>query len=172
MTLSRALFALLAVALTWAVPATAGAPPSTGDADSAAMDVLVDTLRTNRRAFVEVNLALNEEQAARFWPLYDRYESEMRPFADRTAALIEDYGANYRTLSDEKALQLMRDYLTIEAERLAVRRKYLDEFAAILPGRTVARFYQLENKMDAVLRYDLAAGIPVVDEAPADAPGR
>jgi len=50
-------------------------------------------------------------------------------------------------------------------DRLQVRRTYLDEFAKILPGRTVARFFQIENKMDAVIRYDLAATIPVVDEA-------
>jgi len=65
----------------------------------------------------------------------------------------------------------MESYLAAEAERLQVRRAYLDEFAKILPGRTVARFYQLENKMDAVLRYDLAATIPVVDEK-ADNPVR
>ena len=52
-----------------------------------------------------------------------------------------------------------------EADRLQVRRAYLGEFAKILPGRTVARFYQIENKMDAVLRYDLAGAIPVVETA-------
>ena len=38
------------------------------------------------------------------------------------------------------------------------------EFAKVLPGRTVARFYQIENKMDAVLRFDLAEAIPVIEE--------
>ncbi len=32
------------------------------------------------------------------------------------------------------------------------------------PGKKAARFYQIENKMDAVVRYDLAAQIPVVEE--------
>jgi hypothetical protein len=59
----------------------------------------------------------------------------------------------------------MGDYLAAEADRVAVRRTYLPEFAKVLPGRTVARFYQIENKMDAVIRYDLAATIPVIDEA-------
>ena len=63
----------------------------------------------------------------------------------------------------------MEDYLAAEAERVQVRRTYLPEFLKILPGRTVARFYQIDNKMDAVLRYDLAAGIPVVEEKPAPA---
>ena len=64
----------------------------------------------------------------------------------------------------DKAMQLMESYLAAEAERLRVHRSYLGEFTKIRPGRTVARFYQNENKMEAVLRYDLAATIPIVDE--------
>jgi len=133
------------------------------------MSVLLDTIRSNRRALTEVNLQLTPEQAAQFWPLYDRYQQEINAVGDRMLALIQDYIANYRTLSDEKALQLSRDYLAAETDRLAVRSKYFDEFAKILPGRTVARFFQIENKIDAVLRYDLAATIPVVEERAAPA---
>ena len=51
-----------------------------------------------------------------------------------------------------------------------MRRSYLSEIAKTLPGRKVARFYQIENKMDAILRYDLAKGIPVIEELSARAP--
>ena len=81
------------------------------------------------------------------------------------AALVEDYIAHFGDLSNDKALQLTGDYLAAEADRLQVRRAYLSEFAKILPGRTVARFYQIENKMDAILRYDLVGTIPVVEPA-------
>ena len=64
----------------------------------------------------------------------------------------------------DKAMQLMESYLAAEAERVQVHRSYLGEFTKIRPGRTVARFYQIENKMEAVLRYDLAATIPIADE--------
>jgi hypothetical protein len=78
--------------------------------------------------------------------------------------VIQDYSSSFSTLSNDKAMKLMDEYLSIEAERVKVRRTYLDEFAKVLPGRKVARFYQIENKIDAVLRYDLAATIPVVEE--------
>jgi hypothetical protein len=133
-----------------------------GQADLA---TLIDTFRANRKAFIAVNLALPPEQAANFWPVYDRYQKEMNAVGDRINALIADYTASYPTLSNDKALQLMQDYLAAEADRLKVRRAYLDEFAKVVPGLTVARFYQIENKIDAVLRYDLAATIPVVQEA-------
>lgn len=164
---------VLAAALILASSATAvhaaQADPGTAPAD---LNLLLDTIRANRKALVAINLKLSDAEAAQFWPLYDRYQTEMNAFGDRLAALLEDYAANFRTLSNEKALKLMEDYLTIEADRIKVRRSYLDEFAKVLPGRTVARFYQIDNKMDAVIRYDLAAAIPVVEEESGAPPTR
>ena len=134
------------------------------EAPQASARVLLDTIRANRRALVAVNLDLGSEEAAGFWPLYDRYQAELDAIGDRLATIIEEYITSFRDLSDDKALQLVEGYLATEAERVKVRSTYLAEFARILPGRTVARLYQIENKMDAVLRYDLAATIPVVDE--------
>ena len=157
---------LLAIALAIGVStgaAGAEAPRGT-DLGGTDLHVLLDTIRANRKALVAVNLNLTDEEGARFWPLYDRYQQEMNAVGDRLSTLIEDYIANFRDISNDKALLLAKEYLAAEAERLKVRSAYVDEFAKILPGRTVARFYQIENKMDAVLRYDLAATIPVVEQ--------
>jgi hypothetical protein len=137
-----------------------GAAPTLADPG-----ILLDTIRANRKALVAVNLNLTAEEAAKFWPVYDRYQQEINATGDRLAAVIEDYTNHFGELSNDKALQILQDYLAAEADRIKVRRTYVDEFAKILPGRTVARFYQIENKMDAVIRYDLAATIPVVEEA-------
>jgi len=140
------------------------ADTSAADAPQAQPGVLLDTIRANRKALVAVNLELSPAEADKFWPLYDRYQKEISAIGDRVVSIVEEYTATFRDLSNDKALQLMESYLAAEAERIQVRRTYLAEFKKILPGRTVARFYQIENKMDAVLRYDLAATIPVVDE--------
>lgn len=132
-------------------------------AGEATAQLLLDTVRANRKALVAVNLALTDEQAKTFWPLYDRYQKELGAIGDRVLGMIEEYQKNFADLSDEKALQLIRGYLDAEAERAKVRAGYVDEFAKILPGRTVARFFQIENKLDAIARYDLAATIPVVE---------
>ena len=78
--------------------------------------------------------------------------------------VIQDYSASFRDLSNEQAMKLADEWLSAEGDRVKVRRTYLDEFAKAVPGRTVVRFYQIENKMDAVLRYDLASEIPVVEQ--------
>jgi hypothetical protein len=144
-----------------AVPADVMPPGAT--ANEAKLSVLIDTIRANRKALVAVNLHLNDKEAADFWPLRHLLEGDerhRRPHDGDRAGVHP----NYATLSNETALKLSTDFLDAEAERLKIRRTYIDQFAKILPGRTVARFYQIENKMDAVIRYDLAATIPVVDE--------
>jgi hypothetical protein len=153
------------------VQATVPAGDVAAEAAQAEPQVLLDAIRSNRKALVAVNLALSPEEAAKFWPLYDRYQAEISAVGDRVLAIVEEYITSFGTLSNDKALELMERYLAAEGERNQVRRTYLPEFAKILPGRTVARFYQIENKMDAVMRYDLAATIPVMDEK-SDAPAK
>lgn len=164
MTKLRALV-LIPVVLGLAVAGLASEmPPAAGSATQANLDALLASIRANRKAFVAVNLELSDEEAKKFWPVYDRYQAEISAVGDRLVALIEDYTANFRDLSNDKAMKIVRDYLAVEADRVKVKSAYSDQFAKALPGRKVARLYQIENKMDAVLRYDLAASIPVIDE--------
>ena len=159
-------YLLLAATLVLGLSTAAVRAADPGDAKPAKADmhVLLDAVRANRKALISVNLKLNAEEAAKFWAVYDRYQKEIETVGDRMAAVVEDYTTHFRDLSNDKALQLVEDYLAAEADRLKVRRSYVGEFSKVLPGRTVARFYQIENKMDAVIRYDLASTIPVVDE--------
>lgn len=150
--------ALLLMALLLAVPAGAGA------ADDATLEILRDTIRANKKALVAVNLGLTDAEAKTFWPVYDRYEAELKAVHDRLVKVVEDYTAHYRSLSDARARALAEDYLAVEEDRAKVRRAYFADFVQAVPAKKAARFYQIENKMDAVLRYDLAAAIPVMEE--------
>jgi hypothetical protein len=157
--------AALLTALLLAVPALADKPAkATGEAAKANLDVLRSTIRANKKALVAVNLKLTDAEAKDFWPLYDRYEGELKGVNDRFVTLIEDYTKNYATLTDEQAKKIAEDYLAVEEDRAKVRRTFFADFTKVLPGKKAARFYQIENKMDAVIRYDLASEIPVVEQ--------
>jgi hypothetical protein len=144
--------------------AFAAAPVRAGEADEASLEILRDTLRSNKKALVDVNLTLSDEEARAFWPVYDRYQAELGAIQERLLRVIEEYSANFGKLSDEKARQLVDEYLAVERDRSEIRRAYLEPISQALPGRKVMRFYQIENKIDAVLRYELAATIPVVEQ--------
>lgn len=157
----RRLPALLAAVLTLALSAPLFGAEEAAKTD---MNILRDAIRANKKALISSNLTLTDEEAAHFWPVYDRYQAELTAVNDRVLAILEDFAANLANLSNEKAKELADRYLAAEEDRAKVRRASLAEVAKVLPGRKVARFYQIENKMDAVLRYDLAAEIPVVME--------
>jgi hypothetical protein len=152
----------LAVAAAVLSLATLCAAAGEGAAAKADLDVLRDAIRANKKALVAASLKLTDDEAGKFWPIYDRYETELKALNDKLVALVQDYTTSFPNFTDEKAKSIADQYLTEEADRAKLRRTYLDEFSKALPGRKVARFYQIENKMDAVVRYDLAASIPVV----------
>lgn len=153
---------LLAAALTLALAAPLyGA----GEAAKADMDILRDSIRANKKALVAANLTLTDAEAAGFWPLYDRYQKDLTALNDRLLKVIEEYAASFPDLSNEKAMKITDDYLAAESDRAQMRRTYLAELAKVLPGRKVMLFHQLENKIDAVVRYDLATGIPFIPVA-------
>ena len=67
-----------------------------------------------------MNLKLTDEEAAKFWPVYDRYQKEINAIGDRLVGVIQDYSANFRDLSNDKAMKLVEDYLAVEADRVKV----------------------------------------------------
>jgi len=151
----------LLIAICIGTPAAAG---EGGEADEANLEILVTTIEANKKALVAVNLELGDAEAKAFWPVYDRYESELSSVNNRFAAVIDEYTKSFGSMSDEKARQLVKDYLAVERERADLREKYLEAFSDALPGRTLARFYQIENKIQAIVRYQLAREIPVIEQ--------
>lgn len=158
----RVLTALLVVAFV-AAPALAGEAGETAEANEASIEVLRQTLRSNRKAFVAVNLGLTDAEAVVFWPVYDRYQADLKASADQLVSVIEAYARTFGKTTDAEARKLVDTYLEAERDRAALRLAYFEPFSKALPGRKLMRFYQIENKIDAVLRYDIAAAIPVVE---------
>ncbi len=109
---------LLAAALTLALSAV---PGRAGEAAKANLDILRDTIAANKKALVAANLTLSDEEAARFWPLYDRYQNELKAVQDRAVNVIHDYTTGFHDLSNEKAMKLADDWLSAEGDRVKVR---------------------------------------------------
>jgi hypothetical protein len=107
-------------------------------------------------------MGLTEAEAAKFWPVYDAYQADLGKIAERTVTLIKNYAASYETMTDEAADKLLTELLGIEKDRVALMQSYRPRFAAVVPARKVSRYYQIENKIRAVINYELADAIPLV----------
>jgi len=141
------------------VLALAGTLSAQTDMDLAAQRAQI---QKDRNSVIAANLPLTTEQTATFWPLYKEYRSEMQKLGDRGQKLITDYAAGYNTtLTDEQAAALLKEYLSIQQETVAVKQRFAPRFGAILPARSVMRFYQLESKIDATLAASLVEQIPL-----------
>jgi Spy/CpxP family protein refolding chaperone len=119
-------------------------------------------IQTERQALVAAGMELTDEQAAKFWPVYREYRAELAPIGDRQVELIIGYADKYGSVDDDYAQEMLNEFLNIKQAQLEVLRKYVPKFLAVLPAVKVARFYQIENKLDAVVAFDLAASIPVL----------
>jgi hypothetical protein len=117
---------------------------------------------TNKKKIMAATLELRGQEAAVFWPLYEEYQNALRPVHDRSSRLIADYLRDYETLTDEQARAMLREVINIEREQLKLKEAYVKKFSAVLSPKKVARYFQLENKIQSVIDYDLAKKIPVV----------
>jgi len=100
-----------------------------GAANEASREILRETLQSNKKALVDVNLALSDEEARAFWPVYDRYQTELGAVQDRMANLIESYAANFGKMTDAEAEKLTKDFLAIERDRA---RSYHQAYSALV----------------------------------------
>jgi hypothetical protein len=137
-------------------------PASAQDKTPDTMDLLREKIRADKKLVVAAALELNESEAKGFWPVYAAYQSDMITHYDRVTKLVEDYAKVYQTMNDEAATQLLGEFLALQIDHAALLNRYAPKFQRVLPARKVARFYQVENKIRAMLDYQLARDIPLI----------
>jgi hypothetical protein len=119
------------------------------------------SIQLRRQTIVTSVMDLTPTEAQAFWPLYREYRIEMAKVGDRVSKLLVDYAAQYDTLTDDQAKKIMKEWLSIEKAKMDVKGKYISRFQKILPARKTMRFFQADNKLDAVLNSQLASVVPL-----------
>jgi len=145
-----------------AAPAQPGAStPDTDDDLTSDIALTRASIQLRRQAIVTSVMDLNPTESQAFWPLYRDYRIEMAKVGDRVSKLLVDYTSQYDTLTDDQAKKIMKEWLSIENAKTSVKSKYVSRFQKILPARKVMRFFQADNKLDAVLNSQLASIVPL-----------
>ena len=140
------------------------APPAGVETKKEAMEVIHLTravIQAERQAIVSRAMDLTTEEMQGFWPLYRDYRLEAAKVGDRILNLIVGYADSYGDLTDPAADKLLTEFVKIEQARARLKAKYLPKFKQVLPARKVARFYQLENKLDILILAEIAANVPL-----------
>ena len=128
------------------------------------MDILRQKIKADKKLVVAENLKLTEAEGAKFWPVYDAYQKEIQQINERLKAVVLAYADAYNKgpVTDAAAKKLIEDASAVDDAEATLRRTTLPKILAVLPATKAARYVQIENKIRAAIRYELAAGIPLV----------
>ena len=122
-------------------------------------------IQADCQAVVAANLKLTEAEGAAFWPLYREYRGDMAKVGDRLQKLIQDYAVTYESATAEQAKAMVDEMMSIQRADLKVKESYLPKFRKVLPEVKVARLLQIENKIDILIKLELAGAIPLIGAA-------
>jgi Spy/CpxP family protein refolding chaperone len=148
----------------FALVAALATPAFAQTAATTNMDILRQKVKADKKLLVAQNLSLTDAEAAAFWPVYDAYQKELQPINDRMAATIMAYAKAYNAgpVTNDTAKMLIDQSAAIDAAEAALKTSSQAKILAALPATKAARYIQIENKIRAMIRYELAANIPFV----------
>ena len=129
------------------------------------MDILRQKLKGDKKLVIAANLKLTDAEGAKFWPVYDAYQKELTQINERLAAVVRAYADAYNKgpVTDAAAKPLIEQAVAVDEAEAKLKSSSLPKILAVLPAAKAARYLQIENKIRAVVRYELAAGIPFVE---------
>jgi len=119
-------------------------------------------LRSEKKKLIAMNVTLTDAEATKFWPVYDQYVEEMRKHNDEFYALIKDYAAHQKTLTDDQATSMIKRWADIQLAQVQTRQKYIPIFEKVIPGRKVALFMQIDRRLYALMDLQVASEIPLM----------
>jgi len=121
-------------------------------------------IRSGKKQLIAANLKLTDDQATKFWPIYDQYTAEQSKIGDQRAALIKEYSDQWNagTITDAQASSLAQRSLAVDEQIAQLRLKYMPIFSKAVPGKVVATFFQLDRRIQELIDIQLASQIPLV----------
>jgi hypothetical protein len=135
--------------------------PQSGDINSAVESLRADA-RADKVAIITEAMQFSDKESAAFWPIYKRYEYDLSKLNDERLQLIKAYGDKFSTITDADAKDLAERSFAFESRRTDLKKKYFKEFNKQLPATTVAKFFQLEHRLDLLTDLQIAAALPAL----------
>ena len=128
------------------------------------MQILREKLNADKKLVVATNMELTESEAKGFWPIYEQYQKDLAKINQRIANMLDSYANDFRSksLTDDKAKKLIDEALGIDKAEADLKSTYAPKLSKVLPVTKVVRYLQIENKIRAVVKYDIASGVPLV----------
>jgi len=126
------------------------------------IELLRKDLRSQKKQLVAANLKLTDDQAAKFWPVYDQYIAEQTKIHDQKYALIKELVTSWGSISDAKGEDMTRKALAVDEQVTQLRIKYISNFLKVLPGKQVGTFFQIDRRLQMMVDLQLMSQLPLI----------
>ena len=124
--------------------------------------MLKEDLKAHKKDIVTEEMkTFTPEEAKRFWPIYDAYNTELGKFVDARLAVMKAYIDDYDTLTDAQATELLNRRFNIQKQRNALDDKYRKQFETALSPKRLARFYQIEHQLQLLIELQATSSLPL-----------
>jgi len=102
-------------------------------------------LRAIKVGLLTERMKLSSQQSEKFWPVYNRYEAEMK-VVWRAMRELREKGAEHSN-SKQAVDQLQK----LEEQRVQIRGKYKDAFLKVISADQLAAMYNAESEFKKML---------------------
>jgi hypothetical protein len=153
---------ILGLAILFAVSVSSVGQISTESAPdlNSEIEALRADARANKVEIIKEAMNFTPPESAAFWPIYKRYQQELSQINDGRVELVKSYAEKFNTLTDADAQQMAEKSFDLQSRVVDLRKKYFKEFNKKLPATTVAKFFQLEHRLDLLIDLKLASELP------------
>jgi len=134
------------------------------DKSTSKLEITDEELKADKKLIVAKNMELTESEAKTFWPVYEEYQKDLQKPNERLRSLLQSYATEYQSnsLSDDKAKKLLDEWIALDKDEASHRKIYAEKVLKVLPAKKAARYVQIENEFRVLLKYHLAATVPLV----------
>jgi Spy/CpxP family protein refolding chaperone len=141
-----------------------GAATSVSAQTNTDMKILAEKIKADKKLLVAANMKLTDAEATKFWPIYDAHQRVLQDINKRIGAVIEAYAkaSPKGSVSDAVAKELLDRMLIAKTEEVNVLTSSASKLRGVLPETKIARYIQIENKIRALLNYELASAVPLI----------
>jgi len=137
------------------------AAPAPADAAKALADFRAD-MQAKRADIMAKNISLSADQAAKFWPLYEKYQTEQNAIIDSQLKGTKEFVEHYSNLDEAHASAYLDVLMKRDQAMLDLRRKWLPEFEKVVPKTTAVRVIQIDRRLSNIGQVVLSSQVPLV----------
>jgi hypothetical protein len=126
------------------------------------IQLLRSDVQAGKNEIITATMKFTDPESTAFWPIYRDYARDQQVIGDERVALIKDYAANYDTMDDNKATNMVERMNNIEAKTVNLRQNYWPKFMKAIGAKRAAKFYQVDNRLALIVTLQLTAAIPLI----------